>query len=84
MQDAPHLRAQDIRRACGDILDWQVQAILASGANAGELAEAIAYAHGEDDVMGDQRKPLSGRVALVHEILTRDEPAADGGDPMRP
>ena len=82
MSDAerPGLDAAEIRRVAGDILDWQVQAILASGASFEELEEAAAYVAGADDVMGQERKPLSGRVAQIYDILTRDE---DWGDEER-
>ena len=39
-----------------------------------ELDEAVAWAEAEDDVMGDQRRSLSGTAARIYEILiTRKE-----------
>ncbi len=38
-----------------------------------EIEEAVAYAAGEDDIMGEERIPLIGRAAEVYEIITSDE-----------
>ena len=38
-----------------------------------EVEEAVAYATGEDDVMGEARIPLIGRAAAVYEIIITDE-----------
>jgi len=38
-----------------------------------EIEEAVAYATGEDDIMGEERIPLIGRTAEVYEIITADE-----------
>ena len=43
------LSREDIRRLCGDILDWKVDAIIATGAGFEELEEAVAWASGQDD-----------------------------------
>jgi len=37
-----------------------------------EIEEAVAYASGEDDVMGEARIPLIGRAADVYEIIKTD------------
>ena len=42
-------------------------------ATVNEIEEAVAYASGEDDVMGEARLPLVGRAAAVYEIITADE-----------
>ena len=78
-QDKSGLSHAEITRICGDLLDGQVQAILATGASLEELEEAVAYASGEDDIMGEERKPLAGRVAQIYDILTRDEAWDDEG-----
>ena len=36
-----------------------------------------AWVAGEDDVMGEERKPLTGAAAAVYEIVMRDEEYAD-------
>ena len=70
---APDMRSEDVRRLCGDILDWKVDAILASGATLSDLEVAIAWLTGENDVMGKQRAPLEGAAASVYDLLARGE-----------
>lgn len=72
-QPKPKLTHDEVVRECGDIRDSRIVAIIATGANMEELLEAMAYVHGESDVMGEERKPLSGRVAEIYEILMRDD-----------
>lgn len=57
----------------GDTSDAKVAAILATGATVEDLEEAVAWASGESDVMGEERLPLSGLVSAVYDILTADE-----------
>jgi hypothetical protein len=47
------LTPQDVREIVGDLDDAKIAAILATGANAEQLEEAMAWAAGESDVMGD-------------------------------
>ena len=67
------LSREDIRRLCGDILDWKVDAIIATGAGFEELEEAVAWASGQDDEMAEERKSLTGVVAEVYDLLTADD-----------
>ena len=53
--------------------DIKVAVIQATGATRDELEQAVAWARGESDVMGEERIPLSGVVARLHEILTADQ-----------
>jgi hypothetical protein len=55
---------------CGDITDSQASALLALGPSEEELEQAVAWAAGESDVMGDERRPLVGAVAAAYDILT--------------
>lgn len=71
---------EDVRHVCGDIADWKVAAILATGATLDEIEVAVAWDAGEDDVMGEERRPLSGAAAAVYDILIADE---DHGDEDR-
>ena len=57
----------------GETGDSKVAAILATGATLEDLEEAVAWASGESDVMGEERLPLSGRAAVIYDILTADE-----------
>ena len=38
-----------------------------------ELEEAVAWAGGQSDVLGEQELPLSGVIGELHEILTAGE-----------
>jgi hypothetical protein len=70
--NATALRAEDVRRICGDMLDWKLAAILALNATAGELAAAAAWAAGRDE-LGQEGRPLEGLAAQVYDILVSDE-----------
>lgn len=67
------LSGDEVRHFCGDIADWKVSAILAVGASVEEIETAVAWAAGEDDVMGEERRPLSGSAAAVYDVLVADE-----------
>lgn len=67
----------DVLHLCGDIADWKVAAILATGADLDEIEAAVAWDAGEDDVMGEERRPLSGAAAAVYDILIADEDYGD-------
>jgi hypothetical protein len=62
------LSAEEVRRLCGDALAWKVEAILETGANAGDLQAALAWSQGDDN-----GRQLSGAAAEVYDILTADE-----------
>lgn len=67
------LSREDVRRICGDILDWKANAIEATGADVTELETAVAWVSGQSDVMGELRRPLAGVAAEIAEILTADD-----------
>ena len=67
------LTPQDVKDIVGDLDDAKIAAILATGANAEELEEAVAWASGESDVMGDLERPLTGKVAQLYDILMTGE-----------
>ena len=67
------LSADEIRRIAGDISDARVLAILDLGATRDELEQAVAWAEGQSDVLGEQELPLSGVVGELREILTAGE-----------
>ena len=71
------LAASEVRHLCGDVADWKVSAILATGADVDDIEAAIAWAAGEDDVMGEERRPLAGAAAAVYDILTADDEYGD-------
>jgi hypothetical protein len=67
------LTPQDVKDIVGDLDDAKIAVILATGANAEQLEEAMAWAAGESDVMGDLERPLSGVVARLYDILMTGE-----------
>jgi hypothetical protein len=67
------LTPQDVRDIAGDLDDAKIAAILATGASAEQLEEAMAWASGESDVMGDLERPLAGVVARLCDILMTGE-----------
>ena len=74
---APGPSYEDVRHLCGDVADWKVSAILATGATLDEINAAIAWDAGEDDIMGEERRPLTGPAAAVYDILVADEEFGD-------
>lgn len=66
-----------VRRLCGDVVDWKINAIPGTGASYEDLEAAIAWAAGEDDVMGEERRPLTGAATQVYDILAADEEFGD-------
>jgi len=77
---ATGLARSEILRIAGNIEDAKVAAIERSGATAGELEEAVAWASGLSGVMSKERRPLSGVVARIYEVLTADEDFGDDHD----
>jgi hypothetical protein len=67
----------EVRRLCGDVPDWKIAAIMALEPTPEEVEEALAWSSGEDDVMADARKQLTGKVAEICEILVSDEEPDD-------
>jgi hypothetical protein len=63
----------ELVRLVGELEPVRLAEIEKLEATVEEIEEAVAYATGEDDIMGEERIPLIGRAALVYEILTADE-----------
>jgi hypothetical protein len=64
-------------RLCGDILDRTVTAIVETGASLSDLEAAMAFLYGEDDAMGEERRPLSGTAAVIYDLLVAEQGAAE-------
>jgi hypothetical protein len=69
----PSFTPQDVRDIAEDLDDTKIAAILASTANAEQLEEAMAWASGESDIMGDLERPRAGVVAQLFAILKTGE-----------
>ena len=63
----------ELVRLVGELQPAQLAEIEKLQATVNEIEEAVAFATGEDDVMGEERIPLIGRAAEVYEIITADE-----------
>lgn len=70
----------EIRAIVGDIEAAKLEAILTTRASAAEIEQALAWAAGETDVVGDLERPLTGPVAEVYEILASELPPIDARD----
>lgn len=57
----------------GELVPTRLAEIERLQATIAEIEEAVAYATGEDDIMGEARIPLIGRAAEVYEILVADQ-----------
>ncbi|WP_374572100.1 hypothetical protein [Phenylobacterium sp.] len=70
--ESPAAGADEVRHHCGDLVDWKLNAILEAKPTVRDLAAAIAWASGQDEV-GQEGAPLSGVAAEVYDILMSDE-----------
>ncbi len=68
----PEASAAEVRELCGDVLDWKVAAILDLHPTPGDIAAAVAWAGGEDD-LGQEGRPLEGVAAQVYDVRTADD-----------
>jgi hypothetical protein len=71
------LDPESVVRLCGDILDGTVTAIVGAGASLSDLEAAMAFLRGEDDAMGEERRPLTGAAAEIYDLLVAEQDAAD-------
>jgi hypothetical protein len=65
--------AREILRILGEMDALKLAAIEAAGASLDELDQVAAWLAGQDDAMGELRKPLTGAAAQLYDILTADE-----------
>ena len=75
------VQAEDVRRVCGDVLDWKVGAIVASGASISEVELAVARLTGDDDILRDRHEPLVGAAAVVYDLLISGDDFPDEDTP---
>lgn len=66
------LTHEQIVELVGDIPDAKAIAIIETQGTFQDLEEAVAWASGESDVMGEAERPLAGAVTKIYEILTAD------------
>lgn len=70
---ADRLTSEEVRRVCGDIPDWKLARIVATGADATALEEAAAWASGDDETTPDRHLAPGGAAGRIYDILTADE-----------
>lgn len=67
------LTADDVRRICGDLPDWKLKEILASGADIDALEQAVAWSSGDDESTPMRHIPPGSPAARIYEVLAADE-----------
>lgn len=73
MPERYRLTREQIASLVGPVDDSIISAIFDLEPTAKELDEAITWASGADDVMGEMERPQNAKVARIIEILTVDE-----------
>ena len=74
------LTHEQVIEIVGDIGDARAAAIIATGATIEDLEEAVSWAAGESDVMGDLRLRASQVVGEVYDLLTAEKKLGDERD----
>ena len=69
-----------IAEIAGEIDDIKAARIIESGATTEDLEEAVAWAAGESDIMGDMRLRANAVVHTVYDILTAERKFPDDRD----
>jgi hypothetical protein len=67
------LTRSDVAGALGDDEATAITAILALNPTYGEFHTGLAWALGESDVMGEERRALDGKAKQIYDILAADE-----------
>ena len=63
----------EVKRLFGDISDHMIVEIIESGATISDLQEVAAHLADETDVMGEMRRPLTGRALQLYDLLRRED-----------
>ena len=74
VKSSPPASAIEIRAIVGNVDDAMLAAILATGATAAEITEALLWADADDDLGTDLEHSRRGVVGQVYEILRRKNP----------
>jgi hypothetical protein len=67
------LTREDVLQICGELPDWKIARIEASGATGEDLMLALTWAQGQDSMTIPGHRTLTGLAAYLYEILTADE-----------
>jgi len=77
---ASRLTHDQVAEIVGDIDDVASAAIIATGATLEEFEEAVTWASGSSRLARELKRPLTGRVAELFEILTTDRDFEESAD----
>ena len=72
------LTAEAVQKIAGQLDDGRIIEILKTGANEAELVEALEWLHGDDAMAKQRHHAPESRVALLRDILGRDDIAVEG------
>ena len=67
--DRKAVTAEDVVRVCGRIDDTKLVAIVEAKPSLEELEEAAAWLADEGGPLREMKRPLSGKAAVIYEIL---------------
>jgi len=70
--DRKAVTAQDVSQVCGQIDDAKVLAIVEANPSYEDLEEAAAWLADEGQPLREMARPLSGKAAIVYQILESD------------
>lgn len=76
--------ASEVRRIVGNIDADKVRAILALRPTAAEIEEAVAWAEGESDVMGELERPSSPTIGAIYDLLMTEVPQEERREGEQP
>ena len=83
-RNLPITSAEEVRHFAGPVADHAIAEILGVMPTAEDLAVAVTYAQGEGDLAGREWHELSGKPALIYEILVAEDLyQVDRGRPSR-
>ncbi|MFB9947913.1 hypothetical protein ACFFP0_03585 [Rhizobium puerariae] len=67
------MTSEDVIAVLGPVDDVLVADVIATGATAGELAEAWAWINSEEALIGEGRRLPTGKVAELVDLLSADQ-----------
>ena len=71
------LTAEAVRKIAGQLDDSLLIEILKTGASEAELVEAFEWLYADDALSKSRHHPPDSRIALLRDILNRQETAID-------
>lgn len=72
------LTAETVQKIAGQLDDGRIIEVLKTGASEAELVEALEWLHGDDAMAKQRHHSPDSRVALLRDILGRDDIAVEG------